>query len=85
MALPTAGTGDTQDQFWPLPKYYFSVDIGDYTDLPFIEVIGLEIGTDLIEYRHGNSPSHTPIKMPGIGTATDVTFKKGVFADDNQF
>ena len=85
MALPTAGTGDKQDQFWPLPKYYFSVDIGDYTDLPFIEVIGLEIGTDLIEYRHGNSPSHTPIKMPGIGTATDVTFKKGVFADDNQF
>ena len=33
MALPTAGTGGEQDQFWPLPKFYFSVDIGDFTDL----------------------------------------------------
>ncbi|MAV78906.1 MAG: phage tail protein [Flavobacteriaceae bacterium] len=85
MALPTAGTGGEQDQFWPLPKYYFSVDIGSFTDLPFMEVNGLDIGTDLIEYRHGNSPSHTPIKMPGLGTASDVTLKKGVFLDDNQF
>ena len=85
MALPTAGTGGEQDQFWPLPKYYFSVDIGNYTDLPFMEVSGLEIGTDLIEYRHGNSPNHTPIKMPGMGTASDITLKKGLFADDNKF
>jgi hypothetical protein len=41
MATPTAGTGGVQDQFWPLPKFYFSVDIGDQTDLPFQEVSGL--------------------------------------------
>ena len=55
MALPTAGTGAEQDQFWPLPKFYFSVDIGDMTDLPFQEVSGLEVETEMIEYRHGNS------------------------------
>ena len=43
MAAPTAGTGGEQDQFWPLPKFYFSVDIGDQTDLPFQEVSGLDI------------------------------------------
>jgi len=85
MALPTQGTGDEQDQFWPLPKFYFSVDIGDFTDLPFQEVSGLDIETEVIEYRHGNSPSHSTIKMPGLMKYGDVTLKKGVFADDNQF
>ncbi len=85
MALPTAGTGAEQDQFWPLPKFYFSVDIGDFTDLPFQEVSGLDVETEVIEYRHGNSPNHTPIKMPGLMKYGDVTLKKGVFADDNQF
>ena len=52
MAIPTAGTGAEQDQYWPLPKFYFSVDIGEYTDLPFQEVSGLDIETEAIEYRH---------------------------------
>ena len=85
MATPTAGTGAEQDQYWPLPKFYFSVDIGDYTDLPFQEVSGLDIATSAIEYRHGNSTQFSAIKMPGIFTYADVTLKKGVFADDNQF
>ena len=29
MALPTAGSGADQDQFWPMPKFYFSVDSDD--------------------------------------------------------
>ena len=41
MATPTAGDGGSQDQYWPLPKFYFSVDIGDFTDLPFQEVTNL--------------------------------------------
>ena len=24
MATPTAGAGDAQDEYWPLPKFYFS-------------------------------------------------------------
>ena len=85
MALPTAGPGGEQDQFWPLPKFYFSVDIGDFTDLPFQEVSGLDVETEVIEYRHGNSLTHSTIKMPGLMKYGDITLKKGVFADDNQF
>ena len=85
MALPTAGTGAEQDQFWPLPKFYFSVDIGEFTDLPFQEVSGLDIDTEVIEYRHGNSPNHSAIKMPGLMKYSDITLKKGVFADENNF
>jgi phage tail-like protein len=85
MAQPVVGTGEAQDQFWPLPKFYFSVDIGDITDLPFQEVSGLDVETEVIEYRHGNSPNHGTIKMPGLMKYGDVTLKKGVFANDNQF
>lgn len=85
MAAPTAGTGGEQDQFWPLPKFYFSVDIGDQTDLPFQEVSGLDIDAEVIEYRHGNSPVHSTIKMPGMKKYSDITLKKGVFTTDNSF
>jgi phage tail-like protein len=85
MAAPTAGSGGEQDQFWPLPKFYFSVDIGDMTDLPFQEVSGIDTGAEVIEYRHGNSRVHSVIKMPGLGTGSDITMKKGVFTRDNQF
>mgnify|MGYP001347017082 FL=1 len=85
MAIPVAGSGGEQDQFWPLPKFYFSVDIGDFTDLPFQEVSGLDVETEAIEYRHGNSSVMSAIKMPGMFKFSDVTFKKGVFSGDNQF
>ena len=85
MAVPTAGTGGEQDQFWPLPKFYFSVDIGEATDLSFQEVSGLDIDTDVIEYRHGNSPVHSTIKMPGLMKYSDITLKKGVFSTDNLY
>jgi phage tail-like protein len=83
MATPKAGTGAEQDQFWPLPKLYFSVDIGDQTDLSFQEITGLDAISEVIEYRHGNSPVHSVIKMPGLGNGSDITMKKGVFTGDN--
>lgn len=85
MATPTAGTGAEQDQYWPLPKFYFSVDIGDFTDLPFQAVSGLDVETEAIEYRHGNSPVMSSIKMPGMFKYSDVELKKGVFVTDNDF
>ena len=85
MAVPTPGDGTNQDNNWPLPKFYFSVDIGEETDLPFQEVSGLDTETDVIEYRHGNSPVHSTIKMPGLIKSSNVTMKKGVFTKDNQF
>ncbi len=77
--------GEAQDNNWPLPKFYFSVDWGSTTNIPFQEVSGLEIEAQPIEYRHGNSPVFSTINMPGIIKNSQVTMKKGVFVNDNAF
>mgnify|MGYP006076308367 CR=1 FL=1 len=83
MALPKAESGKEQDQFWPMPKFYFSIDIDDLTDLAFQEVSGLEIEADNISYRHGNDPSFGTIQMPGIKKTGNLIIKKGVFVNDD--
>lgn len=77
--------GEAQDTNWPLPKFYFSVDWGSQSNIPFQEVSGLDVETQVIEYRHGNNPVHSPIKMPGLKKSGNVTMKKGVFKGDNKF
>ena len=54
-------------------------------DIRFQEVTGLESETQVIEYRHGNSPVFAPIKMPGLGKVGNVVLRKGIFAKDAQF
>ncbi|ERJ59863.1 conserved hypothetical phage tail region protein [Sphingobacterium nematocida] len=76
--------GEAQDNVWPLPKFYFQVKLGD-TEVAFQEVSGLDIEAQIIEYRHGNSPEFSTIKMPGIKKVGNVTLKKGVFVKDNAF
>ena len=85
MAVARAGSGGEQDQFWPMPKFYFSVDIDDLTDLPFQEVSGLEVEADNISYLHGNDPSFGTIQMPGIKKSCNLILKKGVFANETLF
>ena len=70
---------------WPLPKFYFSVDIGSRTNIAFQEVSGLDTETQLIDYRHGNSKDFSTIKMPNLTQFTNVTLKKGIFVNDNAF
>jgi phage tail-like protein len=77
--------GSKQGSTWPLPKFYFKVDIGDQKDVPFQEISGLDTETQPIEYRAGNSPEFSTLKMPGIKKTGNVTLKKGVFAKDNKF
>ncbi|MCT4639731.1 MAG: phage tail protein [Bacteroidales bacterium] len=78
--------GDKQDNVWPLPKFYFSVDLGSGGGVvSFQEVSGLDVEAQIIEYRHGDNPVHSTIKMPGIKKYGNVTLKKGVFAKDNKF
>lgn len=76
--------GEAQGNVWPLPKFYFQVKLGD-TEVAFQEVSGLDIEAQIIEYRHGNSPEFSTIKMPGIKKVGNVTLKKGVFVKDNAF
>jgi phage tail-like protein len=78
--------GEKQDNVWPLPKFYFSVKVDkDLADGTFQEVSGLDVEAQIIEYRHGNSPEFSTIKMPGIKKYGNVTLKKGIFVKDNKF
>lgn len=78
--------GEAQENVWPLPKFYFSVDIPDVgNDLAFQEVSGLDTETNVPEYQAGNSKAFSIIKMPGLIKTGNVTLKKGVFSKDNKF
>lgn len=78
--------GSAQDNLWPLPKFYFTVSLGSQDNTVFFqEVSGLETETQPIEYRHGDSKLFSAIKMPGIAKIGNVTLKKGVFVNDNNF
>jgi phage tail-like protein len=69
---------------WPMPKFHFEVK-WDSQLLSFQEVSGLDIETAPIEYRHGDSPAFSTIKMPGIKKTGLVTMKKGVFKGNNEY
>ena len=69
---------------WPLPKFHFQVK-WDSNVMSFQEVSGLNDEAQVIEYRHGDSPSFSSIKMPGIRKFGNITMKKGVFKSDNKF
>ena len=69
---------------WPMPKFYFQVR-WDTAILYFQEVSGLDVEDQPIEYRHGDSPVFSAIKMPGLKKYGNVTMKKGVFKSDTKF
>lgn len=69
---------------WPIPKFRFEVK-WDSDVMSFQEISGLDIEAQPIEYRHGDSPSFSTIKMPGLKKFSDVTMKKGVLKSDNKF
>jgi len=78
--------GSVQDQTWPMVKFRFEVDFGtEWTGIAFQEVSGLEMETQVIEYRHSDSPLFSAIKMPGITKYGNVTMKRGVFVNDTAF
>lgn len=69
---------------YPLPKFHFQVEWGeggntDAPDLRFTEVSGLDVETEMIEYRDGNSPEYTKVKMPGMVKFSNVVLKRGMF------
>ena len=67
-----------------MPKFYFSVTWGG-NEIAFQEVSGLDVQSEEIKYRHGNSKEFSVIKMPGMKKYGNVTMKKGVFKGDNKF
>jgi len=69
---------------YPLTKFHFSVDWGG-TKIGFTEVTGLDVETEIIEYRQGASPEFSKIKMPGMVKFSNITLKRGMFKNDNEF
>lgn len=66
---------------WPVPKFNFLVNIGGI-ESSFGEVSGLDVQSEEIKYRHGNSPTFSVIKMPGLKKVGNVTLKKGIANND---
>ncbi|MBA6293748.1 phage tail protein [Colwellia sp. MB3u-70] len=69
---------------WPMPKFHFQVK-WDSEVMSFQEVSGLDLESQIIEYRAGDSKQFSTVKMPGIQKSGNVTMKKGVFKSDNKF
>lgn len=76
---------------YPFPKFYFKVsrpeqEFNSADQIGFTEVSGLDYQIDLIEYRTGNDPNFSKIKLPGLRKFANVTLKKGLiqgFKDAN--
>ena len=69
---------------YPLVKFHFSVEWGG-TKIGFTEVSGLDVETEVIEYRDGSSPEYSKIKMPGMQKFSNITMKRGTFNSDNEY
>ncbi|WP_412468134.1 phage tail protein [Pedobacter sp. KLB.chiD] len=78
--------GSKQGSTWPMPKFRFEVDFGtELKGVAFQEVSGLNMETQIIEYRTSDSRQFSTIKMPGIAKYGQVTLKRGIFANDKTF
>jgi phage tail-like protein len=69
---------------YPLSVFHFRVEWGG-TNIGFSEVSGLNIETQVIEYRDGSMPDYSTIKMPGMQKYGNITLKRGVTKGDNEF
>lgn len=69
---------------YPLPKFHFQVEWGG-TKIGFTEVSGLDVETEVIEYRQGASPEYFKTKQPGMQKYSNITLKRGTFQSDNEY
>lgn len=69
---------------YPLPKFHFQMEWGG-TKIGFTEISGLDVETEVIEYRHGASPEYIKTKQPGMQKYSNITCKRGSFQSDNEY
>lgn len=75
-----------QGATWPIPKFRFEVDLGpELKGVAFQEVSGMDVETQIIEYRRSNKKLFSTEKMPGISKYGNITMKRGIFINDNSF
>lgn len=82
--MPDPSAPSTGEAVWPQPKFQFHVQWGG-AEMRFQEVSGLGMEAQPIEYRAGNSPQFSVLKMPGVKKFGDVTLKRGLFKGERQF
>lgn len=69
---------------YPLPKFHFQVQWGG-TRIGFTEISGLDVETEIIEYRDGALREFSKLKIPGMQKYPNVIMKRGVFKSDNDY
>ena len=69
---------------YPLPKFQFTVEWGG-GPVNFTEVSGLDVETEIIEYRDGANRSYSKQKIPGMQKYANIVLKRGVMPSDNLF
>lgn len=70
--------------FYPVPQFRFDVEIDDIGSISFQEVSGLDVEVQSIDYRAGDSPNDSVLKIPGMHVYSNITFKRGVYKEDNK-
>ena len=61
----------------PYMNFNFSVEIEGIEAAGFMEVSGIIVETEVVEYRQGNMPGQ-PLKLPGQTRFGNITLKRGV-------
>ena len=69
---------------YPLAGYHFLVQWGG-ARIGFLEVSGLSVSTQVLEYREGGSPESSVPKMPGKIEFSNIILKRGIMKGDNDF
>jgi phage tail-like protein len=69
---------------YPQAKNHFKVEWGG-NNIGFMEVSGLSIELDVVDYREGSSPENSVRKMPGLKKFSDVVLKRGIVKSDDDF
>ena len=64
----------------PLGNFRFRVDWGS-SSAGFTEVSGLDMETQVIDYREGNHKNASTIKMPGMTKYSNIVLKRGMTRD----
>ncbi len=68
---------------FPLPKFAFSVTLGNAGQVSFQEVSGLTVENEFTEYRNGSDIGFVPARRASIKKSGTVSFKKGLFKGDD--
>ena len=73
----------------PYTQFNFLVDLGTGdtagAHAGFQEISGLESSVDVIEYRNGNSPENSPIKLTGLNRVSNVSLRRGLVGSLNLY